>query len=160
MQTIPPPWSYTMPAESGDRRGWGGAGNKKATFLREPTYSNQLRLRALATHQAPTMASLMAMKAQSVSRDAEEKNKAERKRNTIVLMLRFLADHGYIGSLQSLQVHINRYYMNPYVSTTRHISRLYVRSDCLLFLFPATLLSSPGTPPSSPTTTTATTTTT
>lgn len=51
------------------------------------------------------MSTLSALKAGSKAREAEERSKQERKRNALVLILRHLADHGYVGTLERLQVH-------------------------------------------------------
>jgi len=49
------------------------------------------------------MSTLQALKAGSKAREAEERVRQERRRNALVLILRHLADHGYLGSLERLQ---------------------------------------------------------
>lgn len=48
------------------------------------------------------MATLSAIKAQSKARDIEERRALERKRNVMVLVMRHLADHGYVESYERL----------------------------------------------------------
>ena len=46
--------------------------------------------------------SLQAIRAESRNRDLEERIRTERRRNTLVLILRFLVDHGYTSSYEKL----------------------------------------------------------
>lgn len=50
------------------------------------------------------MATLSAIRVNSKARDAEERQKQERRRNTLVLVMRHLLDSGYLGALERLQV--------------------------------------------------------
>ena len=54
-----------------------------------------------------TMATLSAVKAQSRAREHEERKYAERRRNVLVLMLRHLADAGYVDSFERLSAEAN-----------------------------------------------------
>jgi len=56
---------------------------------------------------ADTMATLSAVKAQSRAREYEERKHAERRRNVLVLMLRHLADAGYVDSFERLCAEAN-----------------------------------------------------
>lgn len=47
------------------------------------------------------------LKATARSRDAQEKREAERRRALLVLILRHLADHGYVDSLDRLSTECN-----------------------------------------------------
>ncbi len=46
--------------------------------------------------------SLQAIRAESRNRDLEERLRTERRRNTLVLIMRFLVDHGYTSSYEKL----------------------------------------------------------
>jgi len=48
------------------------------------------------------MADLQAVKAMSKARDAEERRGQERRRNVVVLILRHLADYGYVDAYERL----------------------------------------------------------
>lgn len=45
------------------------------------------------------MSELQALKALSSAREADERRLAERRKAALVLILRYLADHGYVGEL-------------------------------------------------------------
>ena len=57
---------------------------------------------AMATRPKPKTISLQAIRAESRNKDLEERLRQENRRNTLVLILRFLTDHGYTDSYERL----------------------------------------------------------